>query len=97
VPFIYLNLQNNPSAKLGGEGRNTPYIYLIYSLKTGSAHIAAQRGDTVSMLNDEDAGEDTIEPTAPQDKLYPNIAAIRVSTWQLSKALERNNQHLDDN
>ena len=73
------------------------HIFKSIQLQTGSTHTAAQSGDTVSMLNDEDAGEDTIEHTAPQDKLYPNIAAIRVSTWQLSKALERNNQHVDNN
>ena len=61
------------------------------------AHTAVQKADTVSMLNDEDEGENTTEPTAPQDKIYPNIAAIRVSTWQLNKVLERNNQHVDDN
>ena len=60
------------------------------------AHTAVQKADTVSMLND-DEGENTTEPTAPQDKIYPNIAAIRVSTWQLNKILERNNQHVDDN
>ena len=73
------------------------HIFKSIQLQTGSAHTAAQSGDTVSMLNDEDTGEDTVKPTAPQDKLYPNIAAIRVSTWQLSKALERNNQHVDNN
>ena len=49
------------------------------------------------MLNDEDTVEDTTEPTAPQDRLYPNVSAIKVSTWQLSKALERTNQHADNN
>ena len=61
-----------------------------------SAHTAVQQTDTVSMLHN-DEGKNNTEPTAPQDRIYPNIAAIRVSTWQLNKVLARNNQPVDDN